>query len=588
MGKQEIIEQLEKWVSAEDFEPNKTQFTDWKSEFEKERLQTEKQQETEAQKEGEGENDFEYTPTKEDLRFEELCGIYHDKRKQYESKRKAELENNLAEKKALIEELDSLIKDEENIGKAYSRFNAIKQKWNELGPVLANKRRGIQTEYSRLIELFYYNINIYRELQLNDLKKNQELKLEVIEKIKALKEEKSIHQLDFLIHQYLDEWDTIGPTFKEEWEKIREEFKEVVNVVFERLREHRKAVKTTHKNNLDKKQEIIAKAKEIAEPEILDHKSTQERTQRIIGLQKDWKKIGFAGHKHNDAVWKEFREVCDDYFNKRKVFIDKNSEKFAVLRSKKKGLIQRAKEIHTETQSAEVANELKNLQRQWKETDKLLPQEEYRLFREFRNYCDTYFKGKKQAAKELEKQWKANLKAKEELLEKFAKELKDKITVKGETLIEEWTKEWGASGEVASAAGTQVDKSFQSIVSKAYDALGISESERKEKEFASKIKTIANAGDPVKELKRERGFLNGKIKAAEVETRQLEDKLAFFKFSDDSNPLKKELLDRIEESKEKTAKIRAKRKKVDLLIKEQEAAESLDMSEEEAKSTEEA
>ena len=174
-----------------------------------------------------------------------------DQRKAFDRAKSAELENNFKEKQDLIEELASLIKDEENIGKAYSRFNAIKQKWNEIGPARPDKRRELQSEYSRLIEMFYYNINIYRELQQNDLKKNQELKLEIIEKIKGLKNEEAITQVDFLVHQYLDEWDEIGPTFKEEWEKIREQFKSSINEVFERIREHRKNVKDGHDANLE-------------------------------------------------------------------------------------------------------------------------------------------------------------------------------------------------------------------------------------------------------------------------------------------------------------------------------------------------
>ena len=47
----------------------------------------------------------------------------------------------------------------------------------------------------------------------------------------------------------------------------------------------------------------------------------------------------------------------------------------------------------------------------------------------------------------------------------------------------------------------------------------------------------------------------------------LEDKLAFFKYSDDTNPLKKDLLERIDEAKEEVLKWRAKRKQIDLMIK---------------------
>ena len=301
MSKQEIIEQFESFINQENFAPGREKFNEWKTEFDKLKEDTLKeQQEVFNQKqdpEAEDKPVFDYQPTDEDSRFDELTSIYMEKRKAYDRAKSIELENNYKEKLALTEEMQALIKDEENIGRAYSRFNAIKQKWNEIGPARPDKRRELQSDYSRLIEQFYYNIKIYRELQNNDLKKNQELKMEIIEKIKLLKEEKAINQLDFLIHQYLDEWDEIGPTFKEEWEKIREQFKESVNEVFERIREHRKSVKDDHDANYAKKKEIVERAKATAQVDFGEMKVVQQATKDLINLQKEWKKIGYAGRK---------------------------------------------------------------------------------------------------------------------------------------------------------------------------------------------------------------------------------------------------------------------------------------------------
>ncbi len=568
MSKQEIIDQFESFITQENFTPDREKFGEWKTAFDALKEVTKKEQQAAiVDEEGEEPNLFEYKPTPEDTRFDELIISYMDQRKTFDRAKSAELENNFKEKQALIEELASLIKDEENIGKAYSRFNAIKQKWNEIGPARSDKRRELQSEYSRLIEMFYYNINIYRELQQNDLKKNQELKLEIIQKIKGLKNEEAITQVDFLVHQYLDEWDEIGPTFKEEWEKIREQFKSSINEVFERIREHRKNVKDGHDANLALKQAIVDKAQEVSNIDFSEMKAVQIATKELISLQKEWKKIGYAGRKGNDRIWKEFRVVCDEFFDKRGEYLSAANKKFGELKDKKKALIDNAKAIHQGEDNQQIANQLKALQREWKDVGRLLPHDEYKLFKEFRSYCDAFFNRKKEEAEAFEEELKQNLHAKEEMVVDFSKNFDKELKEKGDILIAEWKKQWAQIGDVPTKFSLKIESSFNQLVSKAYSELGISKADVIEKEFNNKVQILSNADNAEPALDREKRSLKNQISESESAVRQLEDKLAFFKFSDDTNPLKKDLLNRIEDAKSNLLAWRKKRKQIDLMLK---------------------
>tara|TARA_B110000046_G_C12996692_1_gene400312 strand:+ start:151 stop:1923 length:1773 start_codon:yes stop_codon:yes gene_type:complete len=568
MSKQEIIDQFESFITQENFTPDRDKFNEWTTAFDNLKEETKKEQQAAfVTEEGTEPAPFEYMPTAEDIRFDELIGVYMDQRKVYDRAKSAELENNYKEKQALIEELNTLIKDEENISKAYSRFNAIKQKWNEIGPARPDKRRELQSDYSRLIEMFYYNIKIYRELQQHDLKKNQELKLEVIEKINKLKGEEAITQVDFLVHQYLDEWDEIGPTFKEEWDKIREQFKLSINEVFDRIREHRKNVKDGHDANLALKQAIVDKAQETSTIDFSEMKAVQMATKELISLQKEWKKVGYAGRKGNDKIWKDFRTVCDAFFDKRGDYLATANKKFVELKERKKTLIEKAKEIHSGGDSEKVANQLKALQREWKDLGKILPQDEYKLFKEFRKYCDAFFNRKKEEAKAFEKELKENLDAKEVMLIEFSKSFEKELKEKGDILIAEWKKEWAQVGEVPSKFNAKIESSLTQLVSKAFAELGISKADIIEKEFNNKVEILLNSDNAEPALDRERRSLRVNISEAESSVRQLEDKLDFFKFSNNSNPLKKELLDRIEDAKSKVDAWKKKRKQIDLMLK---------------------
>lgn len=580
MSKQDLNNELQSWISSEDFSPDRDRITSIQEQFEKLRSVDEEKARAAAEEAEDGDAEgFQYKPDELDNHFKELLDIYNDKRRALDKEKREQEKQNHQEKKDLIKELDALIKDEENIGKAYKRFDAIKQKWNEIGPVPQAEKRDLQADYSRLIEQFYYNINIYRELQINDLKKNQELKLEVISKIKMLEDEKSVNQVDFLLHQYLEEWDKIGPTFKEEWDEIREDYKAAISSAFDRIKEHRKQVREEHKENYDKKEVLVNKVKELSEKEFNDVKAIQQMTKEVIQTQKEWKHIGYAGRKKNDSIWEEFRAACDAYFAKRNSFIESNNKEFEKVREIKKQLINRAKEIYEGEDRGAIADELKGLQRRWKHAGKLMPQEEYRMFKEFRKYCDEFFNRKKKEDKEMLDKLNENLKKKEEFLKGIAEVKEAEIKEKGEAIIEEWKNAWIELGEVPRKTAGKVEKTFQDALNQAYKHLGISKSEVAEKQFENKLEILSQNNNAEGDLRREFDSIRKQIKDMEMNKLQLENKLDFFTFSDDSNPLKKDLLDRIAKENAKIDQVRQKKKKVELMIKELKKAETAQSAE---------
>ena len=82
-----------------------------------------------------------FEPSKDplDSKFKEIENIFFDKYEQIKAEQKKELEQNLETKLALIDELKDVNENEENIGKAFNRINAIKKKWDETGAVPNHK-----------------------------------------------------------------------------------------------------------------------------------------------------------------------------------------------------------------------------------------------------------------------------------------------------------------------------------------------------------------------------------------------------------------------------------------------------------------
>src|SRR5690606_25278546 len=157
-------------------------------------------------------------------------------------------------------------------------------------------------------------------------------------------------------------------------------------------------------------------------------------------------------------------------------------------------LIEKAKAIHDSDDQARAANTLKKLQQDWKKTGKLMPREEYKLFQEFRKYCDAFFTRQKNRAEEFKKSLKENTEKKKATLDeiKGAIETVEKEKVGG--LVKEWTAAWTETGEVFDKEKGALEKEFHQLIDKAYAKAGISKDQIAKKKFEDKLEAIKAGG----------------------------------------------------------------------------------------------
>ena len=109
----------------------------------------------------------------------------------------------------MISKLQDIIQNEENIGAAFGAYKEIHEKWKATGDIPRDNRDDIQTEYSKTLESFFYNMKIYRELKDHDKHRNYQLKLELIEKLKALVSQESMKELESQLKVLQNEWEEI-------------------------------------------------------------------------------------------------------------------------------------------------------------------------------------------------------------------------------------------------------------------------------------------------------------------------------------------------------------------------------------------
>lgn len=338
--------------------------------------------------------------TEEDINkllAQDLLSEIGKKIKQQRKFLKIEEENLKTKKEALIEKLSELINNEENIGRAFSSIKVITEQWNKESKKGAFKLKGLDAKFSKLIEDFYYNINIYKAIQDHDLKRNQQLKTSILEKLEACTKQLASRNLMVEIKELRNEWEVIGPVKKEAQKEYWNNYHNFLEILYNNFNEYKASEKEEQLDNLKEKNKIITFIKAIDISQLKSNKAWKAKTDIILDNQKKWKEIGYVPSENKNEIWNDYKNICDDFFNNKKSFYDEEKEKYKTNK-KLKLEICRTAEIYKDYSDFNEANDkFILLQKKWKSIGAVHQKDEQFLWHKFQKSCDTFFERKKNA-----------------------------------------------------------------------------------------------------------------------------------------------------------------------------------------------
>jgi len=490
--------------------------------------------------------------------FYEELKAYREKRKTLIDAKNAVEHTNLSKKKALINKLRDIIQNEEKIGAAFSALKEIQETWKEIGDIPRDVRHDIQSEYSRLVEDFFYNINIYKELKEHDLKRNLQLKQEVIEKLKQLQNLTSIKEIEADLKALQNEWEDVGPVNNNDWELLKDEYWKNVHACYSKINAHYEDRRAALMKNLEQKQAILKQITERIDqiPASTDVKFWNHETKEILNFQEEWKKVGFGPRKENDEIWTAFRAQCDRFFNLKKEFYSNIQDKFDVIAEKKKEIIAKANELKDSTDWKKTSMQLINLQNRWKELGNAGMRHEQKLWKQFRHACDVFFDNKQKFFSEADAEFESNLAAKNAVIEKIKAYTmpEDKKQVIAD--LKQFTNEFNTIGKVPMKVKDAVYNAYKAALDVHYNALKLEGEEKNKIMFQARIDTLAGSPDAARLFAREKADIRKKIDLLNHDILQLENNLGFFANSKGADTLKKEVEKKIERAKNEILALR--------------------------------
>jgi hypothetical protein len=515
----------------------------------------------EAAEQGQTYEEIDYKPQKE--AFFEAYNAFVTKRKAQQQLQQTLETQNLKLKRDLITRLKEVIDNEEKIGTAFQAYKEIHETWKKIGAIPREQRETIQKEYSRLLEIFFYNIKIYKELKDHDYRRNKQLKEDLIFKLKQLRVA-SLEQRDLeaQLHVLQDEWEEIGPVQNEDWELMKTAYWEAVRSIYDKINEHYEAQRQVLKANIDAKKKLVAdlaeRLKEADQWNNFKHWETQ--TAFVLDLQAQWKTIGSGSRKDNEAIYQAFRALCDEFFAAKKSFSKEIDAASQEIVTKKKGLIEKAQALSSSTDWKNTADQLKKLQKQWQDFGSAGQRYENKLWKDFRAACNSFFDARQAHFEGQDAENTENLTAKLALIETLKQFTLPTDKQAALAQLRDFQQQFNAIGQVGLKERQNVYTAFKTRMDELYKDLKLEGQEKERIFFQAKLEGLLASPDKQRLLQSERQEIRKQIDFLQKDIFTLENNLGFFARSKGADQLRLDVEKKVQAAQEKIQGLKAKLK----------------------------
>ena len=222
------------------------------------------------------------------------------------------------EMKTLLCEAAEKLKDNENVIEASRALQQLHDEWAEIGPVARELREELWNRFKEASTIINKKHQAFFDTLHAQEQENLQKKQALIEQLKTLdwsnlRSNKAWDDMNAKIQSVQEEWRKIGFAPKKQNQSIYDEYRAIVDSFYQAKTAFYKQMRDTFSMNMKRKRELIARAQELASSD-----AWQEAQKALIALQTEWKTIGPVAHKYSDALWKEFSETCDSFFNRRR------------------------------------------------------------------------------------------------------------------------------------------------------------------------------------------------------------------------------------------------------------------------------
>ncbi len=246
-------------------------------------------------------------------RFKAASTVINKKHQKHFEELRAEEEENLTKKTELCEKVEELAKEEnKGIGdweKHSKAIIALQKEWKTIGFAPQKMNVKIYERFRTACDDFFSRKSEFFKQLKKQFADNAEKKRELIKKAQELTDSTDWKTTGDQFVALQKEWKTIGAVPKKLGDQLWNEFLTACNHFFDARNAAHAGTRNEEKGNLQKKRDIIAQLKALAEQGV---DNAQDKVQELVDA---YNAIGHVPFKEKDKIFKEYHDVLDKIYS---------------------------------------------------------------------------------------------------------------------------------------------------------------------------------------------------------------------------------------------------------------------------------
>lgn len=186
---------------------------------------------------------------------------------------------------------------------------ALQNKWKTIGFAPQKMNVKIFERFRKACDEFFRKKGEFFKSLKEGMNENLEKKRALCEKAESLKDSTDWKATADELTKLQKEWKTIGPVAKKYSDAVWKRFISACDYFFEQKNKATSSQRSVELENLEKKKAIIEKLNAID-----DQMDTEEATQLVRDLMKEWNGIGHVPFKEKDRIYKQYHSQVDKLF----------------------------------------------------------------------------------------------------------------------------------------------------------------------------------------------------------------------------------------------------------------------------------
>lgn len=322
-------------------------------------------------------------------------------------KQKQQEEDNLTIKLVILEKLEKFLEgvDEESdwkeLDKELSEF--VKQ-FRKVGRIPSEKNQETWDRFYKAQDTFHSMRFKYDAGYRKEIEKNLSKKKKLIDEAEALIDTGDLAAAARKVNKLHRRWKKIGNLPQKDENELWDRFKSATDAFNEKKSENIDELREQEEENYNEKLKLIEKAKAIQDSEEWEetHKAYQQ-------LMDQWKKTGPVSRRKSGKIWKKFKGAMDHFYDRRRDHFKEVKEERKDNLKDKEEVISKLNELGSHENPVEAVELAKPLQEEFKKAGYVPIKHKNRLWKEYREACDTIYERFRAAKSAVEIVGKENI-----------------------------------------------------------------------------------------------------------------------------------------------------------------------------------